>query len=95
MKILIVENDLTSRRIPEAILTEWGYDVVCVSNGNAAIDRLLDADAPSLVLLDWMMPDKDGEKVCRTVRQKTTTTPPYPATTWITCGNDIKAGDAS
>ena len=76
MKILIAEDDLTSRRILEAILTEWGYDVVCVSNGNDAIDRLLDADAPSLVLLDWIMPDKDGEKVCRTVRQKTTT-PPY------------------
>ncbi|MCD4720229.1 MAG: response regulator [Desulfobacula sp.] len=77
MKILIAEDDLTSRRILEAILTKWGYDVICVSNGDDAIDRLLDADAPKLVLLDWIMPDKDGIEVCRIVRQEETTTPPY------------------
>lgn len=77
MKILIAEDDLPSRLILEAILTKWGYDVISVSNGNDAIDQLLDADAPKLVLLDWIMPDKDGVEVCRSVRQKKTTTPPY------------------
>ena len=60
MKILIAEDDLTSRRILETILSQWGYDVVSVSNGNDAIDKLLDADAPKLALLDWIMPEKDG-----------------------------------
>lgn len=77
MKILIAEDDLISRRILETILGKWGYDVVSVSNGNDAIDRLLDADAPKLILLDWIMPGKDGVEVCRIVRQKETTTPPY------------------
>lgn len=77
MKILIAEDDLTSRRILEAVLTKWGYDVISVSNGNDAIDRLLGDNAPKLVLLDWIMPDKDGLEVCRMVRSKETTTPAY------------------
>ncbi len=56
MKILIAEDDLPSRSILEALLTKWEYDVIAVSNGKDAIDRLLDADAPKLALLDWIMP---------------------------------------
>ncbi len=73
MKILIAEDDLPSRLILEGVLIKWGYDVVAVSNGSDAIDRLLDADAPKLVLHDWMKPDKDGIEVCHMVRQKETT----------------------
>ena len=72
MKILIAEDDLTSRRILEAALTKWGYDVISVTNGNDAIERLQEADAPKLALLDWIMPDKDGVEVCRIVRQMKT-----------------------
>ncbi len=77
MKILIAEDDLPSRLILEGVLTKWGYDVDAVSNGIEAIDRLLDADAPKLALLDWMMPDKDGIEVCDIVRQKKIISPPY------------------
>lgn len=77
MKILIAEDDLPSRCILEALLTKWGYDVIAVSNGKDAIDRLLDADAPKLALLDWMMPDKDGIEVCQIVRHKEITSPSY------------------
>jgi DNA-binding response OmpR family regulator len=76
MKILIAEDDLTSRRILEAVLTRYGYDVISVSNGNDAIKILLDKDPPKLALVDWIMPDKDGLEVCRIIRQKETTTPP-------------------
>ena len=77
MKILIAEDDLTSQRILESVLTKWGYDVIAVSNGNDAIEKLLETGAPKLVLLDWIMPDKDGVQVCRILREKKTTTPPY------------------
>ncbi len=73
MKILIAEDDLVSRRILEAVLTKWGYDVISVSNGNDAIDILLDAGAPKLALLDWIMPDREGLEVCRIVRQNEAT----------------------
>jgi DNA-binding response OmpR family regulator len=77
MKILIAEDDLPSRCILEGLLTKWGYDVIAVSNGKDAIDRLLDTNAPKLALLDWMMPDKDGIEVCHIVRHKETTSPSY------------------
>ena len=77
MKILIAEDDLTSRRILEAALSKWGYEVISVSNGNDAIDRLLDENAPKLALLDWIMPDKDGVEVCRIIRERKTITPSY------------------
>lgn len=77
MKILIAEDDLSSRRILEKILTQWGYEVISVSNGTDAVDRLLDANAPKLALIDWIMPDKDGIEVCRILRLKEITMPPY------------------
>ncbi len=73
MKILIAEDDLTSRRILEAILTKWGYAVIAVSNGDDAIDGLQNEDAPQIALLDWEMPDQNGIEVCRIVREKRTT----------------------
>ncbi len=77
MTILIAEDDLSSRLILEAVLSKWGYEVIAVSNGNDAIEILLDSDAPKLALLDWMMPGKDGIEVCHMARQKETTSPPY------------------
>ena len=77
MEILIAEDDMASRRLLEAMLTKWGYDVISVSNGNDALETLLGENPPKLVLLDWIMPDKDGIEVCRVVRQKETATPPY------------------
>ncbi|MCP3872504.1 MAG: response regulator [Desulfobacteraceae bacterium] len=77
MKILVAEDDLPSLRILDAVLTKWGYDVISVSDGKSAIDKLLEPDAPNLVLLDWIMPDSDGVEVCKAVRLKETTTPPY------------------
>ena len=69
MKILIAEDDLTSRRILEAALTKWGYEVLSVSDGTEAWEKLQDADAPRLVILDWMMPEIDGVEICRKLRE--------------------------
>ncbi len=77
MRILIAEDDLISRRILESTLTKWDYETISVSNGKDAIEILLGTDAPKLILLDWVMPDKDGVEVCQIVRQKATATPPY------------------
>jgi DNA-binding response OmpR family regulator len=75
MKILIAEDDLTSRHMLEAVLIKWGYDVISVSNGNDAVDKMLSDDTPKLALLDWMMPGRDGIEACRIIRRKQTTTP--------------------
>jgi sigma-B regulation protein RsbU (phosphoserine phosphatase) len=70
MKILIAEDDFISRRLLEATLIKWGYDVVVTSDGNEAWQILRDKNTPRLAILDWMMPGIDGINVCRKVRSE-------------------------
>ena len=77
MKILIAEDDPVSRRILEATLVKWGYEVSVALDGTEAWEMLQRENAPSLAILDIMMPGIDGLEVCRRVRQLPTTTPPY------------------
>ena len=60
MKILVAEDDLVTRRILEAYLAKWGYEVVMVADGQEAWRFLQQDDAPRLAVLDWMMPGMDG-----------------------------------
>ena len=68
MRVLIAEDDLTSRRILESTLARWGYEVTAVRDGGEAW-RVMEADnPPQLVVLDWIMPEMDGVEVCRNIR---------------------------
>lgn len=70
MKVLIAEDDAISRRVLEATLERWGYEVVVTNDGNEAWAQLSGEDCPHLVVLDWMMPGLDGPEVCRRVRKR-------------------------
>jgi two-component system, cell cycle response regulator len=70
VKVLIAEDDMVSRRLLEATLARWGYDVVITCDGTEAWQVLQGPDAPPLAILDWMMPGIDGVEVCRLVRQR-------------------------
>ena len=77
MKVLIAEDDATERRILQAMIEKWGFDVVLASDGIAALKRLQEPDAPNLALLDWMMPGLDGVEVCRRLAESRPNDPPY------------------
>jgi DNA-binding response OmpR family regulator len=77
MKVLIAEDDPVSRRILEATIKKFGYEVVVAADGAEAWTALQRDDAPSLVILDWMMPELDGMEICKRVREIPTATPPY------------------
>jgi sigma-B regulation protein RsbU (phosphoserine phosphatase) len=77
IKILIAEDDPVSRRILEATLLKWDYEVLVANDGTEAWEVLQGEDAPSLAILDIMMPGIDGLELCRRVRQLPATTPPY------------------
>ena len=70
MRVLIAEDDTTSRRVLETVLRKWGYEVISVADGEAAWEALRCGDAPRLAILDWMMPGLEGTEVCHRIRQQ-------------------------
>lgn len=70
MKVLIAEDDVVSRRLLEATLIRWGYEVIVTRDGSEAWQALQQSDPPPLAILDWMMPGLDGVEVCRLIRQR-------------------------
>jgi phosphoserine phosphatase RsbU/P len=69
VRVLIAEDDAVSRRLLEATLEKWGYEVITTADGLQALDELGRPDAPSLAILDWMMPGLDGAEVCLKARE--------------------------
>lgn len=73
MRILVVEDQDSIRRMIEALVQARGYDVTAVASGAKAIDVAL-TQPPDLVLLDLMLPGQyDGFEVCRRLRQEPST----------------------
>lgn len=70
MKILIAEDELMNRRLLEVNVTKWGHEPVLATDGEQAWKTLQGPDAPSVVLLDWMMPGMDGVEICRRLRDR-------------------------
>jgi two-component system, cell cycle response regulator len=69
MRILVAEDESVSRRMLQALLVKWGYEVILAEDGNAAWELLKAPDAPRIALLDWMMPGLNGVDVCRQMRR--------------------------
>ena len=67
--ILVADDSLVSRRLLEAVLRKWGFEVVSVANGTEAWEVLQRENAPKLAILDWMMPGLSGPEVCSLVRE--------------------------
>jgi diguanylate cyclase (GGDEF)-like protein len=70
MKVLIADDDPMSLLYLQDALQDWGYEVETVTDGSSACDRLQQADAPMLAIIDWMMPGMDGIDVCRLIRSR-------------------------
>lgn len=68
--LLVVDDDPDVLALLEALLLDAGFQPICVSDGDAAID-LFKADPQRfrLVLLDVMMPVKDGFETARELRR--------------------------
>ena len=69
MKVLIAEDDRTSRALLQGSLLKLGYEVVETANGASAWDALGRTGA-RIIVSDWVMPDIDGLELCRRVRAR-------------------------
>jgi diguanylate cyclase (GGDEF)-like protein len=77
MRILIAEDDATSRLVLAGVLKKFGHDVAVAVDGTEAWETMRQPDAPRLAILDWMMPGLAGVEVCRRVRSLESDEPPY------------------
>jgi DNA-binding response OmpR family regulator len=69
MKILVVDDDLSILRLYKEELEEEGYTVVTASTGVEALERF-EKETPDLVTLDIQLPDVDGIKLLRQMKEK-------------------------
>src|SRR5512133_1033824 len=67
-KILVVDDDENIRSLERTILEQQGFDVTTAGSGDEAL-KLLASGSFDLILLDVMMPGRDGFEVCRQVKQ--------------------------
>jgi phosphoserine phosphatase RsbU/P len=77
MRILIAEDDFTSRAMLAAVVQKHGHEVVEAADGEEAWAVLKAPDAPVLAILDWMMPGLNGPEVVQRVRGMRAERPPY------------------
>lgn len=68
-KILIVDDDLNICEVLKIYLAKAGYEVKTAADGAEAVDTFRTYE-PDLVLLDIMLPRKDGWQVCREIREQ-------------------------
>jgi len=66
-KILIVDDEPSSRQMLKKFVSAAGYQPLSATNGKEALDIIRNEDV-QLILTDWMMPEMNGIDLCRAVR---------------------------
>ena len=66
-KILVVDDEEVIRRFLRIYLTKWGYEVKEASDGEQVLEQL-GCEGFDLLILDILMPNKDGWQVLREVK---------------------------
>jgi DNA-binding response OmpR family regulator len=69
MKILVVDDDLHIQRLYKEEFEDEGYEVIVASNGQEAIE-LFEKETPDIVTLDILLPDIDGIRILRQMKEK-------------------------
>jgi diguanylate cyclase (GGDEF)-like protein len=67
-RVLVVDDSPVYRQLTGGLLRDWGFEVTLANSGLEAWNILQRPGSPTLVLLDWVMPDMDGVELCRKVR---------------------------
>lgn len=87
-RILFVEDDIELAQLIAQYLISFGYEVSLLHSGEEAVDNVL-KNVPDLVLLDIMLPGKDGLSICRELRAAHCTVPVIMLTSMNSDTNQI------
>lgn len=68
-KVLVVEDEQALALLLKYNLEKEGYDVVIEDRGNKVLG-VVERECPSLILLDWMLPELSGVEICKIIRSK-------------------------
>ncbi len=71
-KILIIDDEIKIVEVIASYLRHSGYEALKAYNGSDAL-RVFEQEAPSLIVLDLMLPDMSGEEICKRIRQTSRT----------------------
>lgn len=66
-KILIVDDSMGMVRMIQSVLEKEGYQAIGLSDPSQ-IEQTIDSESPNLILLDVVMPERNGFQVCRSLK---------------------------
>ena len=69
VKVLVVEDEQALALLLKYNLEKEGYDVIIEDKGNKVLG-VVERECPSLILLDWMLPELSGVEICKLIRSK-------------------------
>jgi diguanylate cyclase (GGDEF)-like protein len=69
VQVLLAEDSRLYRELTTKLLNEWGFEVIVAEDGHQAWETLQNHETPTIVLLDWVLPEIDGLELCRRIRQ--------------------------
>ena len=90
-KILLVDDQEDLIELTRRILQSRGYEVVGLTDGEEAL-AVIKKESPNLVILDMIMPGKDGAQICQEMKSDATT---RHIPVILSTGQMLKAGDFS
>jgi len=74
VKVLLIDDDRRHSELLQAYCRRFGIDVDCAHDGEYGLRRLA-SHPPDLLLLDVMLPGKDGFEICREIRRRSSRLP--------------------
>jgi CheY-like chemotaxis protein len=70
--ILLADDSITIQKVVELTFSEADYRVICVSSGGQALKKIAEV-RPDVILLDVIMPEKNGYEVCEQLKRNPST----------------------